>query len=92
MIRRSGGQHGFDWCDEPDPAWSPDVLLGADVLYDSAAHGPIARLIARLGCVAVLGYPVRPASIGVVEALRDAGLSVWDTAMESGRVMIAQRR
>ncbi|MBL8746036.1 MAG: 50S ribosomal protein L11 methyltransferase [Phycisphaerae bacterium] len=82
----------FDWRDEPDPAWDPGVLLGADVLYFEESHGAIARLIARLGCVAILGYPNRPATAEAAGVFGEEGLRVWGAAAESGRVLLAQAR
>lgn len=80
----------FDWQDPPDPAWQPDLLLGADVLYSPYAHEPIARLIKQLDCTAILGYPSRPATAGAIGVFEHHGLRVWDTPTESGRVMMVQ--
>ncbi len=82
----------FDWRDKPDPKWQPDVLLGADVLYFKESHEPIARLIARLGCLAILGHPNRPATSDAIAVFEHAGLRVWDAATDSGRVLFAQTR
>lgn len=81
----------FDWREAPDPSWRPDLLLGADVLYSTDAHRPIARLIGALGCTAIVGFPNRSGAGGAIEALREQGLRVWDAAAETGRVLLAQR-
>lgn len=80
----------FDWNDAPDAAWRPDVLLGADVLYFAESHGPIAALVRRLGCLAILGYPNRPGTAGAIGVFERAGLRVWDAAAGSGRILLAQ--
>lgn len=82
----------FDWREEPRAEWRPDVLIGADVLYAESAHMPIARLIGRLGCTAMLAYANRAGSERVAEVFRAAGLRVWETAIRGGRVIVAQAR
>lgn len=81
----------YNWRDEPDAAWRPELLIGADVLYSPHAHEPIAALIARLDCVAVLTYPARPASANVIGVFERHGLHVWHTHTEQGRMLLAQR-
>ena len=86
----------FRWEDPPDPAWQPDLLLGCDVLYEPSSHALLARLISGLGCTALLTDPQRPSAAGAADALRAAGLSVWDStapAIDTGcalRVLVAQ--
>lgn len=81
----------FDWNDDP-AALRADVLLGADVLYFEKSHEPIARLIARLGCVAILTDPNRAAADGVARVFRENGLACWATGVRGGRVLVVQRR
>lgn len=80
----------FDWRDAPPAGWRPGVVVGADVLYSPDSHAPIARLIRRLGCPAILAYPNRPATAGAADAFRAAGLHVWDTPAIGGRLLLAQ--
>lgn len=77
-----------DWRDDPDPAWSPGLVLASDVLYDGAARSGFARLLARLGCPGVVADPTRVASVGAEADFESAGLRCRVTPVTGGRMMM----
>ncbi|MDX2114206.1 MAG: methyltransferase [Planctomycetota bacterium] len=91
----SGRAVVLDWRDDGWPAalagWEPDLIVGSDVLYFERAHGPIARLIARAGCPAILADPNRPRASGAVEVFERMGLACWVRAVSGGRMLMVQR-
>lgn len=81
----------LDW-DDPGPIDAGfDALLGADVLYAPDSHAPIARLIERLGCLALICDPNRRTADGFIDTLRELGVSVWTTGAPGGRIFMCQR-
>lgn len=80
----------FDWRHEPDPSWDPAILLAADVLYKLQSAQPVANLITKLGCVALISEPNRRQSADVVEHFERAGVRVWSTLVRGGRIMTLQ--
>lgn len=78
----------FDWNSPPPQDWAFDLLLASDVLYEPASAAPVARLIARLGCPALIADPPRPRTWSPEEVFRDSGLSVWSTPSVGGRVLM----
>ena len=74
-----------------DPAWKPDLILGADVLYHADAPEAVGRLICNLGCPALLADPLRAHAQDIESRLRACGLSVWSSPAESGRIIMLQR-
>jgi len=78
----------FDWNDEPRWSEGFDLMVASDVLYEPASHRPLARLIARLGCPAVLADPLRPASAQAESAFAAAGLRCTTALVPGGRIML----
>lgn len=73
-----------DWDDWHDDCHY-DVIVGADVLYDRAAHAPVAAILARNladGGRAVLTDPGRMHTPLFVEAMRSAGWTVTTETVE----------
>ncbi len=77
----------FDWNDDPDPAWAPDLIVGSDVLYAPGAADALARLILRLGSPALLGDPSRAVSANAESELVAQGLRCTTTVIPGGRIM-----
>lgn len=73
-----------DWNDWHDDG-RYDMIVGADVLYDRAAHAPVAAILARNlahGGRAVLTDPGRMHTPMFVEAMRTAGWTVTTDTVE----------
>lgn len=73
-----------DWNDWHDDG-RYDIIIGADVLYDRAAHAPVAAILARNladGGRALLTDPGRMHTPLFVEAMRSAGWTVTTDTVE----------
>lgn len=70
--------------------WTPELIIGADVLYHPGAPEAVGGLIRALACPAVLADPMRAHAADVEQRLREAGLAVWSSPAASGRIMLAQ--
>lgn len=86
----------LDWREDRPARGCADVILGADVVYDESAHEWIARLIARVGCVALIADPDRRRADGFADALDRAGVGAWVTRLDGGgssvRLFVCQSR
>lgn len=82
----------FDWRDEPDPSWQPGVILAADVIYKPGSVEPIAGLIKKLGCVALMSEPNRNQSADAPARMQELGLRVWTSIVRGGRIFTVQAR
>lgn len=93
LCRRNGARNGLatidhrladwaDWRDSGRYAW----ILGADILYDEAAHGHLRRIFAANlapGGRVLLADPFRAASLRLLEALEAGG---WTVTLTTWRV------
>lgn len=80
----------LDWHAPGDGALrpAPDLLVGADVLYDPADHEAIARLIRSAGCNTILSDPDRAAASLAIDVFAEHGLGVWQTRGRRGRILL----
>lgn len=79
----------FDWNDAPPAHWDGvDLIIASDVLYGADGVRPIAQLVRRLGCPAMIADPLRPQSADAAAAFEREGLRVWSTPAEGGRIMM----
>lgn len=77
----------YNWTGEtPPPGPAPDLVIASDILYDAALHAPLARLLARLGCPALIADPNRLTADNIPSVFAAAGLRTWAAPLESGRL------
>lgn len=84
--------HVFDWNDEPPASWAFDLVIACDIFYEPQAIAPVARLLRRLDCPALVADPARPQSAGIDQRFRDLGFSVWAAPADDGRILMLQPR
>lgn len=97
LCRHNAALNGLAGIDAATADWTQwhddgryDMIIGADVLYDRAAHAPVAAILARNladGGRAVLADPGRMHTPLFVEAMRNAGWTVTTETIEIGAIV-----
>jgi predicted nicotinamide N-methyase len=80
----------FDWNGPVPVEWigNTDLVIASDVLYELRAAEAVGRLIAALGCPAIIADPARPQSADAEGVFQAMGLRAWATPANSGRMMM----